>query len=76
MKLAKALTVPDRYVVHYITLLSVRSLTQVIENHSHLGRFCEAYRNLTEYLHEAYKIALTLTLIKSYTYKTYIISFP
>ena len=45
---------PDRYVVNYITLLSVRSLVQVIENHSHLDRFGEAYRNLTEYLHEAY----------------------
>ena len=67
---------PDRYVVNYITLLSVRSLVLVIENHSHLDRFGEAYRNLTEYLHEAYKIALTLSLIKSYTYKTYIISFP
>ena len=62
--------------MNYITLLSVRSLVQVIENDSHLDRLGEAYRNLTEYLHEAYKIAWTLTLIKSYTYETYIISFP
>ena len=57
---------PDRYVVNYITLLSVRSLGQVIENHSHLDRFGEAYRNLTETLQKPYR-NLTETLQKPYT---------